>query len=94
MTTIEDFFVTTLQESFFNLCLFLFIGIVVFADVWISLIKVWRWRRIQPRSKRKVLFYYHANLFSIGSILLAGVYAYAYKNQKGLIGNGFVHLVR
>jgi sterol desaturase/sphingolipid hydroxylase (fatty acid hydroxylase superfamily) len=73
MTTTEDFFVTALQESFFNLGLYLFFGIAVFAVVWISLKKVWRWRRIQPRNESRGHFFRHDILFSLGSILLAGL---------------------
>jgi len=73
MTTTEDFFVTALQESFFNLGLYLFFGIAVFAVVWITLKKVWRWRRIQPRNESRGHFFRHDILFSLGSILLAGL---------------------
>ncbi len=73
MTTIKDFIATALQESMFTLGLYLFFGIAVFVVVWIFLKKVWRWRRIQPRSESRTHFFRHDILFSVGSILLAGL---------------------
>jgi sterol desaturase/sphingolipid hydroxylase (fatty acid hydroxylase superfamily) len=41
--------------------------------VWKGLKNVWRWRRIQPQSEQRKHFFNHDILFSIGSVLLAGV---------------------
>ena len=73
MKTIEDFIGTALLESLFNLGLYLFFGIAVFVVVWVLLKNVWRWRRIQPRSEGRAHFFRHDILFSVGSILLAGL---------------------
>jgi sterol desaturase/sphingolipid hydroxylase (fatty acid hydroxylase superfamily) len=73
MKTIENFIDTALQESLFNLGLYLFFGIAVFVVVWVLFKNVWRWRRIQPRSEGRAHFFRHDILFSVGSILLAGL---------------------
>jgi sterol desaturase/sphingolipid hydroxylase (fatty acid hydroxylase superfamily) len=73
MKTIENFIDTALQESLFNLGLYLFFGIAVFVVFWVLFKNVWRWRRIQPRSEGRAHFFRHDILFSFGSILLAGL---------------------
>lgn len=69
----NDFLFFSLKEVFFNAVLYLIFGIIVFVFVWIFLKKVWRWRRIQPRSEGRAHFFRHDILFSVGSILLAGL---------------------
>ena len=73
MSNLNNFLQSGLQESFFNLTLYAVFGIAVFWLVWKGLKNVWRWRRIQPKSEQRKHFFSHDVLFSIGSVLLAGV---------------------
>jgi hypothetical protein len=73
MFSMTDFLFASLKEAFFNLMLYVIFGLAVFAVVWRLLTVVWRWRRIQPKSEQRRHFFSHDVLFSLGSILLAGV---------------------
>jgi sterol desaturase/sphingolipid hydroxylase (fatty acid hydroxylase superfamily) len=73
MSFLINFLQNTLKESIFNLFLYVSFGVVVFLLVWKLLKNRWRWRRIQIKNEHRKHFFSHDLLFSLGSVLLAGV---------------------